>query len=519
MRTRQGRAAQPAASASVRSGNAKSSVDPKKAQAEEAKRRAAKKKKQQKELERRKKAAERMRRYDERFELTDEEKAIRAKMQREERSYRNKQRVKAVKIFVARFVMFVLMFAVLLSISVGAFYWNLVYCEPSARMDFSYKVGSAKTMTVDRDIMLRGGTLYLNMTPIVDLFELAVTGDTTELRYISRTDGEHVKFTIGSTQVFINGVEERLTAAPFLDGNDLYVPADFFESFAEGIAVSYDTSSNRVTVSRVAHPDKANTYIDLRFVIRPDVPLIALDEYNEFGNTSPVEFVADLDVYESFMNPKNRDDYLILVNGTYPLPKSYVPQTIEISDIRRDGRPLQYLDNVAEKAAHAMIMELEANGHQGVNILLGYRSYDKQKNYYNQEIKAYMETMSEEKAKLSIASRIHEAGCNPQQAGLSIVMHNLEETSSAFAREAAYAYLAENCWKFGFIIRYPSDKVSETGMEFQPYFFTYVGRYHAMRIWEQGLSMEEYIAQLEQKGYFGMSYENFRTELLNRANQ
>ncbi|MGM9626356.1 MAG: D-alanyl-D-alanine carboxypeptidase family protein, partial [Eubacteriales bacterium] len=154
-----------------------------------------------------------------------------------------------------------------------------------------------------------------------------------------------------------------------------------------------------------------------------------------------------------------------------------------------------------------------------VDILLGYRSYSKQRNYFDTTVKDYMTTMTEEQARATASSIVQEAGCNPQQAGLSIVMHNLEDTSTAFSREAAYAWLEENCWKFGYIIRYPADKTAETGMAFQPYFFTYVGRYHAMRIMEQKLSMEEYIAQLNEKNYFGMPYSEFRDKLLNRVNQ
>ena len=320
-----------------------------------------------------------MRRHDERFELTEEERAIRAQMKREERQYKSRQRARRAKVFAGRFVLFVLMFASMLGISAGLFYLNLVKYEVAARRDFSYKVGEASAVSVKYDSMMRGGHLYVNLTPIIDLCEMAVTGDTAELRYISRDAEEHVKFIVGSTQVFINGVEERISAAPYLDGEDLYVPYDFFSSYVEGISVLYDQEKQAVTVAQVPTEDDASVMQSLRFTIRSDAPLVGLDEYNEFGQTSPVEFVADLSLYEEFMNPKDRDAYLLLVNAEYPLPQAYVPQTVEIVDIRYDGRPLQYLDFTAERAAHAMIMELIANGYPDVNIRLGYRSYSKQR--------------------------------------------------------------------------------------------------------------------------------------------
>ncbi|MGM9625292.1 MAG: stalk domain-containing protein, partial [Eubacteriales bacterium] len=313
--------------------------------------------KQKKEAEKQKKAAEKMRRHDERFELTEEERAIREQMRREEKEYRARQRARRTKVFFGRLFVFLLMFCTLLAVSVGLFYANLVRYEHNSRRNFTYVVGNSST-TVSYDKMVQHGTLFVNMTPIVEMCEMAVTGDTAELRYITRDAKEHVQFIVGSTQVFINGVEERLTAAPYLDGEDLYVPYDFFNSYVSGISVLYDSEKNTVTVEKTLVEETDDTYETLRFVIRSDEPLIGLNEYNEFGNTSPIDFVSDLSLYEDYMNPSDRDDYLILVNAEYPLPQSYVPETVEITDIRRDGRPLQYLCQIAEKAAHAMIMEL-----------------------------------------------------------------------------------------------------------------------------------------------------------------
>ncbi len=470
--------------------------------------------KQQKEEEARRRARARMQRHDDKYELTEEEREIRARMRREEKQYYARQRARKSKVFIGRFCLFLLMFVLLLSGSVGLFYGNLVSYERSARQNFTYVVDGKKA-SVAYDSMMRGGTLYVNMTPIIEMCGMAVTGDTAELRYISRDAKEHVQFIVGSTQVFINGVEERLTAAPYLDGEDLYVPCDFFASYVSGISVLYDAEKQTVTVAKTPVPEQSDVFEPLRFVIRSDAPLEGLNEFNEFGNTSPINFVSDLSLYESYMNPEDRDAYLLLINNAYPLPQSYVPETVEITDIRRDGRPLQYLAPIAEKAAHAMIMEIGANGFEGVNILLGYRSYGKQNNFFKTTVNDYLATMTQEQAEATAMSTVQRAGCNPQQAGLSMVMHNLEDTSTAFAREPVYAWLEENCWKFGFIIRYPADKTAETGMAFQPYFFTYVGRYHAMRIMEQGISMEEYIAALEEKDYFnGMTYAEFRETLI-----
>lgn len=54
-----------------------------------------------------------------------------------------------------------------------------------------------------------------------------------------------------------------------------------------------------------------------------------------------------------------------------------------------------------------------------------------------------------------------------------------------------------NCWKYGFIIRYPSFGKDETGVKFEPWHIRYVGEPHAKIIYNNHLTLEEYIHSLE----------------------
>ncbi|MBO4229489.1 MAG: D-alanyl-D-alanine carboxypeptidase family protein [Clostridia bacterium] len=460
---------------------------------------------------RRAKIQEKLRRHDERFELTPEEVAIRDQMKKEEREYRSHQRTKKLKAYAGRFLVFLIMFVVLAAAAAGLFYWNLHHSQISEERGYTLTVGKT-SYHLDFEQAMRNGHLYVKMSPIVDLCEMATTGDTTALRYITDTTRENVRFQVGSTQIFINGTEERLSAAPFFESGDLWIPYDFLTDFVVGLETSYSPQSNTIVVKRTVN-SRTGSYNDVSFSISSSAPMLALNEYDEFGDTSPVDFVADLSIYESFMNPADRDAYLILVNEQYPLDRNYIPNTVEISDIRYDGRPPQYLCNTAEKAAHAMVMEARTNGYADLSILLGYRSFSKQNLVFSNLVDSYLKTMSEEQADLAAAKEVQRPGCNPQQAGYSIVLHDIlteDAATLAFAKTPCYSWLAQNCWKFGFILRYPSGKTEQTGMPYQPCFFTFVGRYHALRITESGLCLEEYVQMLEDKGYFdGMTYEEF----------
>ena len=52
-----------------------------------------------------------------------------------------------------------------------------------------------------------------------------------------------------------------------------------------------------------------------------------------------------------------------------------------------------------------------------------------------------------------------------------------------------------HCWEYGFILRYPTDKSDLTGVGYEPWHYRYVGEEAAKAITEQGICLEEYLAQ------------------------
>ena len=61
--------------------------------------------------------------------------------------------------------------------------------------------------------------------------------------------------------------------------------------------------------------------------------------------------------------------------------------------------------------------------------------------------------------------------------------------------EEVYAWLAKNAYKYGFILRYPSDKVEITGVSYEPWHYRYVGKKAALEIQKASLTLEEYLAE------------------------
>ena len=57
-------------------------------------------------------------------------------------------------------------------------------------------------------------------------------------------------------------------------------------------------------------------------------------------------------------------------------------------------------------------------------------------------------------------------------------------------------WLMENCWKYGFILRYPADKTASTGIIYEPWHYRYVGKELAKVLHESAMTLEEYLDRL-----------------------
>ncbi len=229
--------------------------------------------------------------------------------------------------------------------------------------------------------------------------------------------------------------------------------------------------------------------------------------------TEPVEqapsFTADLSAYEEYMNPTDRDAYLTLVNATHPLASDFIPADLtDLVNTRGDGRAMQKMSLYAAKALEALFIEAKAENQLTVNqksgyplsVMSAYRSYAYQSSlfsHYTDNEMARNPALTREQAEAITVTYSNRPGTSEHQLGLCVDMHDLSGADVSFKNSASYPWLSENAWKFGFILRYPEDKVSETAVSFEPWHYRYVGRYHAKKIHDAGLCLEEYIVRRE----------------------
>lgn len=67
-----------------------------------------------------------------------------------------------------------------------------------------------------------------------------------------------------------------------------------------------------------------------------------------------------------------------------------------------------------------------------------------------------------------------------------------------YTGKGKYGWIVENTYKYGFILRYPENKVKITGINFEPWHFRYIGMPHAYIVKQKGFCLEEYIEYIKE---------------------
>ena len=184
------------------------------------------------------------------------------------------------------------------------------------------------------------------------------------------------------------------------------------------------------------------------------------------------------------------DDYLVLVNKDRFLPNGYEPKDLvppKVNFVFEEDLPKRYL---RKEAAHALEELFEASLQDGIELYAssGYRSYTRQEEIF----KAKLEKDGMEEAKKLVAY----PGQSEHQTGLAM---DLTSRDISFKLEESFEATKEGKWlrdkahNFGFIIRYPKDKVEITKYSYEPWHIRYVGKEAAQEIYLNKLTLEEYL--------------------------
>lgn len=191
-----------------------------------------------------------------------------------------------------------------------------------------------------------------------------------------------------------------------------------------------------------------------------------------------------------------REVLLTLVNSTHTVPEDWTVDLV----ILNTG---EAVDRRAYPSLQRMINDCRAAGLDPV-ICSGYRTKDVQTQLYENRVKRWMRDhpgCTEKEARDGAAFWIARPDTSEHQLGFAVDIvsnsnWNLDESQE---RTATQQWLMQNSWRYGWIMRYPSDKGNITGIGYEPWHYRYVGVEAARDMHETGLCLEEYLGIIDQQ--------------------
>lgn len=187
-----------------------------------------------------------------------------------------------------------------------------------------------------------------------------------------------------------------------------------------------------------------------------------------------------------------KTEFTLLVNSTHPLTEDHRVETVTIKGTEKlfDVRAVEYIEKMLDDAAAA--------GYP-MYVVSTYRTIEYQKGLYNRKVNEYINMgYREQAAKEEAAKWVAVPGTSEHNLGLvaDIVSSTWYNTNSDLTQEFEntdhFKWLYENCANYGFILRYPKDKESVTGIVYEPWHYRFVGVEAAKYIMENNLTLEEF---------------------------
>ena len=192
--------------------------------------------------------------------------------------------------------------------------------------------------------------------------------------------------------------------------------------------------------------------------------------------------------YEFYTNIKTIEDYTPLT--TLVNKYNQLPDNVHFDNLVTLEKPYS---NTGKRQIRSEIVEplkqmIDSAKNEGLKltVISAFRDYNTQK---------YLFDKSKKKNGLDYAL-IYSAkpGHSEHQLGLAV---DFNTTQEKFKNSKEYAWLKDNAYKYGFVERYPENKVFITGYGYEPWHYRYLGIDIATRMYIENITYEEYLVKYE----------------------
>ena len=226
----------------------------------------------------------------------------------------------------------------------------------------------------------------------------------------------------------------------------------------------------------------------------PDTPAV----------TDPIETEPHVEGFETLevdLSQLHRGE-LILVNGEQEYKNTDGYKLLDLYNNRKKysgGARAYQLSGIELKLADFVLSELNAmneafyeeRGLGGLLIRSAYRTRQEQKELYDARV--------EKDGAVKAEKYVAKPGHSEHETGLAFDMSVFVDGENTYiSDEPEYLPIYSMAYKYGFVLRYPADKVNITGINYEAWHFRYVGLPHAYYMSEKDLCLEEYIELLRE---------------------
>lgn len=185
---------------------------------------------------------------------------------------------------------------------------------------------------------------------------------------------------------------------------------------------------------------------------------------------------------------------LVLVNPWNEMEEGYEPELVEVE-------PDMEVDSRIADALKQMLADAKAEGLSPF-ICSAYRSVERQEQLFNNNMeKRLNEGLGYYDAYEKASTIVAVPGTSEHALGLAVDIVSVDYTTLDSGQEDTdvQKWLMENCYKYGFILRYPNGTTDITGIIYEPWHYRYVGEEVAAEIQQLGVTLEEYLEDHYQK--------------------
>lgn len=197
-----------------------------------------------------------------------------------------------------------------------------------------------------------------------------------------------------------------------------------------------------------------------------------------------VNMGLDKPFYENTKIIKNTNRIDVLVNKYNLLPDDYKPNDLEKLPSSY-GYGEHYMRSEAKKAFIDLVNHAQSEGYV-IKASSTFRTKNYQRGLYN----SYARQDGYKGAdRYSARPRSSE-----HETGLSVDVASTNYQITKFKNTKAYTWMTNNCYKYGFILRYPEGKENITGYMFESWHYRYLGKELALKVYNSHLTYDEYYA-------------------------